>query len=47
MIKDVSLDAAVQWRRVTRSALSTYVERGYEARELYRRPLGSEYLLCR
>jgi predicted GNAT superfamily acetyltransferase len=47
MIKDVSLDAAVRWRRVTRSALSTYAERGYEARELYRRPLGSEYLLCR
>ena len=47
MIKDVSLDVASRWRQVTRAALSTYLERGYEARELYRRPVGSEYLLSR
>ena len=45
LIQNVSLDAAAHWRRVTRSALSTYLDRGYEARELYRRSVGSEYLL--
>ena len=45
VIQDVSLEAAARWRRATRSALSTYLDRGYEARELYRRSASSEYLL--
>ena len=44
-LKSESLEAAVRWRHGTRAALSSYVERGYEVRELYRRSRHSEYLL--
>jgi predicted GNAT superfamily acetyltransferase len=44
-LKAESLEAAVRWRQATRAVLSCYIERGYEARELYRRDAHSEYLL--
>ena len=44
-IKGKSLNAAVQWRHATRAVLSSLLARGYEVRELYRRPAYSEYLL--
>lgn len=44
-LKRESMEAAVRWREVTRAALSTYVDAGYEVRELYRRGPHSEYLL--
>ncbi len=44
-IKDASLEAALRWRGATRRALSTYLERGLEAREFYRRDGYGEYLL--
>jgi predicted GNAT superfamily acetyltransferase len=44
-LRDASLEAAVRWRAVTRSVLTTYLERGFEARELYRRDGYGEYLL--
>ena len=44
-VKVRSADAAREWRRVTRAALSTYLGRGYEVHELYRRDGHSEYLL--
>ncbi len=44
-LRDASLEAAVRWRTVTRAVLTTYVERGFEAREFYRRDGWGEYLL--
>ena len=44
-LKSESLEAAVRWRHATRAALSFYVARGYEVRELYRHRQHSEYLL--
>ncbi len=44
-VRDASLEAARRWRTVTRSVLSTYLERGFEAREYYRRDGWGEYLL--
>ena len=44
-LKSESLEAAVRWRHATRAALSCYLARGYEVRELYRRRQHSEYLL--
>ncbi len=44
-VRDASLEAAMRWRTATRSVLSTYLERGFEARELYRRDGYGEYLL--
>ena len=44
-LKAESLEAAVRWRHATRAVLSCYLDRGYEVRELYRRPRHSEYLL--
>ncbi len=44
-LRDASLEAAVRWRTATRSVLSTYLERGFEAREFYRRDGYGEYLL--
>ena len=44
-LRDASLEAAVRWRTVTRAVLTTYVERGFEAREFYRRDGYGEYLL--
>ena len=44
-IRDASLEAAQRWRTATRSVLSTYLERGFEAREYYRREGWGEYLL--
>ena len=44
-IKGKSLNAAVQWRHATRAVLASLLARGYEVRELYRRPAYSEYLL--
>ena len=44
-LRDASLEAAVRWRAATRSVLTTYMERGFEARELYRRDGYGEYLL--
>ena len=45
--KSESLETAVRWRHATRAALSSYLGRGYEVRELYRRGQHSEYLLVR
>ena len=44
-LRDTSVEAAVHWRAATRSVLTTYVERGFEAREFYRRDGYGEYLL--
>ena len=44
-VRDASLEAALRWRTATRSVLSTYLERGFEAREFYRRDGWGEYLL--
>jgi len=44
-VRDASLEAAQRWRTATRSVLSTYLERGFEAREFYRREGWGEYLL--
>lgn len=40
-----SMEAAVEWREATRLALTHYMDRGYEARELVRGPFVSHYLL--
>jgi predicted GNAT superfamily acetyltransferase len=44
-VRDGSLEAAQRWRTATRSVLSVYLERGFEAREFYRRNGWGEYLL--
>ena len=44
-VKAHSADAAMEWRRATRASLSTYLGRGYQVHELYRRDNHSEYLL--
>ena len=46
-LRDASLEAAVRWRTATRSVLSTYLDRGFEAREFYRRDGYGDYLLVR
>ncbi len=45
VLRDASLEAALRWRATTRSVLSEYLERGFEAREYYRRDGWGEYLL--
>lgn len=40
-----SMDAAVAWREATRAALTHYMDRGYEVRELVRGDRTSHYLL--
>jgi len=42
-----SMDLAVAWRGATREALSHYMSRGYEVRELLREGRTSDYLLVR
>ncbi len=42
-----SMDLAVAWRRATRAALTHYLDRGYEVRELLRGSRTSDYLLTR
>jgi predicted GNAT superfamily acetyltransferase len=42
-----SMDLAVAWRQGTRLALTHYMDRGYEVRELVRGPSTSHYLLFR
>jgi chorismate synthase len=42
-----STDLAVAWREATRAALTHYLDRGYEVRELVRCDRTSEYLLSR
>ena len=42
-----SMELAVAWRRSTRVALTHYMNRGYEVRELVRGPHASHYLLFR
>ena len=44
-VRDASLEAAARWRTATRSVLATYLDRGFEAREFYRRDGWGEYLL--
>lgn len=44
-VRDTSLEAALRWRTATRSVLSAYLKRGFEAREYYRRDGWGEYLL--
>lgn len=44
-VRDASLEAALRWRDATRSVLSTYLGRGFVAREFYRREGWGEYLL--
>jgi len=45
VLRDTSLEAAMRWRTATRSVLTTYLDRGFEAREFYRRDGWGEYLL--
>jgi predicted GNAT superfamily acetyltransferase len=40
-----SMDLAVAWREASRAALTHYLDRGYEVRELLRGPRTSDYLL--
>jgi predicted GNAT superfamily acetyltransferase len=42
-----SMEAAVAWRDATRTALTHYLDRGYEVRELLRGQRTSDYLLTR
>jgi len=42
-----SLELAVAWRQATRTALTHYMDRGYEVRELVRGAHASHYLLFR
>lgn len=44
-LRDASVEAAVRWRAATRSVMTTYIARGFEAREFYRRDAWGEYLL--
>jgi predicted GNAT superfamily acetyltransferase len=44
-LRDASPDAASRWRATTRSVLTTYFDRGFEARDYYRRDGWGEYLL--
>jgi chorismate synthase len=44
-LRDTSVEVALRWRTATRSVLPTYLERGFEAREFYRRDDWGEYLL--
>jgi predicted GNAT superfamily acetyltransferase len=44
-VKQTSLDLAIEWRVAVRNALTTYIDRGYEVRELLRREHYSEYVL--
>ncbi len=46
-LRDASPEAALRWRGVTRQTLTTYLKRGFEAREFYRRDGYGEYLLER
>jgi predicted GNAT superfamily acetyltransferase len=39
------MEHAVAWREATRAALSHYLDRGYEVRELLRGKRTSDYLL--
>jgi chorismate synthase len=41
-----SMEHAVAWREATRTALSHYLDEGYEVRELLRGERTSDYLLC-
>jgi len=40
-----SMELAVAWREATRSALTYYMDRGYEVREIVRSDRLSHYLL--
>lgn len=42
-----SMELAVAWRQATRAALTHYLDRGYEVRELLRGTRTSDYLLTR
>jgi predicted GNAT superfamily acetyltransferase len=42
-----SMDLAVAWREATRAAITHYLDRGYEVRELLRGARTSDYLLTR
>ena len=44
-LRDVSAEAALRWRDTTRAVLTTYFDRGFEARDFYRRGAWGEYLL--
>lgn len=44
-LRDASLEAALRWRTTTRSVLTSYLDRGFEAREFYMRDGWCEYLL--
>ncbi len=46
-VRDTSEEAALRWRAVTHSVLSTYLDRGFEAREFYKRDGSGEHLLVR
>jgi chorismate synthase len=46
-IMSSSMETAVAWRQATRAALTHYLDRGYEVRELLRGTRTGEYLLCR
>jgi predicted GNAT superfamily acetyltransferase len=46
-VMTASMDVAVAWRQATRAALTHYLDRGYEVRELLRGSRTSDYLLTR
>jgi predicted GNAT superfamily acetyltransferase len=45
-VMDASMELALDWRKATRTALTHYLDRGYEVRELVRRGPVSQYLLA-
>jgi predicted GNAT superfamily acetyltransferase len=45
-VMDASMELALEWREATRTALTHYLDRGYEVRELVRRGPISQYLLA-
>lgn len=46
-IMDESMELALEWRTATRAALTHYIDRGYEVRELVRGDPTSDYLLLK
>lgn len=47
LVMSSSMELAVAWREATRTALTHYMDRGYEVRELLRGTHTSDYLLIR
>lgn len=45
LVMERDMDLALEWRRATREAFTTYLDRGYEVRELVRGEVTCDYVL--